>query len=157
MVIAAMSDSPAAQAGRGRIVGSSWLKPRSGKPAEGRLSAVLDRACSPAKAGGKRGVGWKPTDCFSKPPRCREAITSSSARHAGRGESRTPVGHIPGCGISPACRKIWFCIWLATSGEGRSAGKRGSNTPAGCWGTRTFRRLSDTCTWTIRNWRTRKI
>ena len=62
-----------------------------------------------------------------------------------------------GCAIWPACRAIWSCIWPGTNAVRRFAGKRGSSTPAGCWGTPTSRRRSGTCTSTTGSLRRRRI
>jgi integrase len=56
---------------------------------------------------------------------------------------------IHACGTRLACRKTSCCIWLAMSAGRRFAARRASNTPGGSWVTRTLRRLSGTCIWTI--------
>jgi hypothetical protein len=113
-----------------------------------KMSACNDER--PHKAG-----SWG--NCSHKPSGNANPGRSSCPRPAQRGVSRISAGRIPGSGIWPDSRGIWFCTWRATNAGQKSAGRRGSNTPGDCWGTRISRLRSGTCTSMTANSRTRRI
>jgi hypothetical protein len=112
------------------------------------------RQALPAATDGPADRADPPTaDSISARSRASNGAAGSSPR---RPRARSMLRHY-GCGTTPGCRAIWFCIWPGTSAARRFAGRRGSSTLAVCWGTRTLRRRRDTCTWTRVSWRTRRI
>jgi len=111
-----------------------------------------DREAAPhphrPEAGGIDPAGdWPPAVWADLPVAVRESVDSPEPQPdvfpaAGHGGAAARFGAVSG---APRMR------------HERSAGKRVSNTPAGCWGTRTSARRSGTCTLTTGSLLTRRI
>ncbi len=96
-------------------------------------------------------------NCWRKPLANVKPGQFSCPRPDALGRSRISAGRIPGSGTRPGSRGIWCFTWHATNAVQRSVGRRESNTPADCSGTRISRQRSATCTSTTGSWLTRRI
>jgi len=92
--------------------------------------------------------------CSTRPSGTGPKAPYSCLRPVQAGASRTSAARIPDSATRRVYRGIWFCIWPGMSAGRKSARRKESNTPGGCWATRTFRRRNGTCIWTTGSLRT---
>ena len=83
-------------------------------------------------------------NCSVRPSGADQPGRSSPRRPGRRGPCRISAGRIRDFGTMPACRGIWSCTSLGMNAVRRFAARRESNSPAGYWGTPTFRPRSAT-------------